>query len=98
MGGAGPQLQDAPFAAFEGGRHEAFLVGQGLAADPVVGHGGGPGPAHRQEVAEAAVVLEPQVGVAAGAALAGLLLGQPAVLVVELVAKAIEQRVDAVVD
>ena len=98
LGGSGSQLQDAPLASLEGRRHETLLVGQGLAADPVVGHGGGSGPAHCQEVAKAAVVLEPQVGVAAGAALARLLLGQPGVLVVELVAQAIEEGVHTVVD
>ncbi len=44
------------------------------------------------------MVLEPQVGVAASAALARLLLGQPGVLVVELVAQAIEEGVHTVVD
>ena len=64
----------------------------------MLGHGAGLGAAHRQEVAEGAVVLEFESGNAAGAALGGLLLGQPGVLVVELVAQVVQQRIHAVVD
>ena len=98
LGRPGPQLQDAPLPSLEGRRDEALFVGQGLAADPMLGHGAGPGPAHRQEIAEAAVVLETQVGVAAGLAFQGFLFGQPPILVVELIAQAIQHRIDAVVD
>ena len=98
LGGAGLELQDPAFAALELGGHEALLVGQGLAADPVLRHGPGLGPAHREEVAKGAVVLQAQGGDAAGPAFAGLLLGQPGVLVIELVAQAIEAAVDAIVD
>ena len=44
------------------------------------------------------MVLQAQVVVAAALTLQTLLLGQPGVLIVELVAQAIEQGVDAVVD
>ena len=98
LGGAGLELQDPAFAALELGGDEALLVGQGLAADPVLRHGPGLGAAHREEVAKGAVVLQAQGGDAAGPALAGLLLGQPGVLVIELVAQAIEAAVDAIVD
>ena len=98
MAGAGPQLKDAPLPLLEIRCDEAFLVGQGLAADPVVRHGGGFGFAHRQEVPEGAVVLELEVVVAAEAAFLLLLLRQPGVLVVELIAQAIQQWVDPVVD
>ena len=98
LGGPSPQLQDLPLPSFESRRHEAFLVGEGLAADPVLRYGGGAGPAHGQEVAEGAVVLEPQVGVAAGLAFEGLLFGQPVVLVIELIAQAIQHRIHPVMD
>jgi len=58
LGGPSPQLQNLAFAALECWRHEALLVGQGLPADPVIRHRRGLGPAHRQEIAEVAVVLQ----------------------------------------
>ena len=94
----GLELQDLAFALLERRGDEALFVGQGLAADPVVGHLARLGPAHRQEVAKGAVVLQFQGADAAGTALGGFLLGQPAVLVVELVAQPIEQGVDAVMN
>lgn len=98
LGRPGPQLQDATLAGLELGRDEALLVGQGLTPDPVLGHPGGPGPAHREEVAEAAVELQPQGGDAAEAALLLFLGGQPLILVVEPVAQPIEAVVDSIVD
>ena len=58
------------------------------------GLGLGPG----QEIAKGAGVLELEGRAAAGVPFGGLLLGQPGVLVVELVAQAIELRVHAVLD
>ena len=86
LAGPGLQLQDAPFAALELRGHKPLFVGQGLAADPVLRHPLGLGFAHRQEITKGAVVLELEGGDAAGAPFGGLLLGQPGVLVVELVA------------
>ena len=96
--GPGPQLEDRALPLLEIGGDEAFFIGQGLAADPVVRHGAGLGFAHRQEVTEGAVVLQPQVAVAAQPALLLLLLAQPGVLIIQLIAQAIEQGVDAVLD
>ena len=98
LGGPGLELQDLAFPGLELGGDEALLIGQGLAADPVVGHGCRFGPAHRQEVAKGAVVLEFEGGDATGLALERLLAPQPSVLVVELVAQAIELGIDTVVD
>ena len=64
----------------------------------MVRHGGGLGFAHRQEVAEGAVVLQFQGADATALALLLLLMAEPGVLVIQLVAQSIQQRVDAVVD
>ena len=61
LAGAGAQLKDAPFPFLEVRGDEAFLVGQGLAPDPVIRHRGGLRFAYCEEVAEGAVVLQPQV-------------------------------------
>ena len=98
LGGTGLELQDAPLTPLQFRGDKALLIGEGLAPDPVLRHGFGFGLAHRQEVAKGAVVLEFEGGDAAGAALRQLLLRQPGVLIVELVAQAIELRVHPVVD
>jgi hypothetical protein len=98
LAGPGAQLQDPTLALLELGGDEALLVGQRLAADPVLRHPGRLRAANRQKVSEAAVVLEPQVGIAAGLTLQGFLVGQPGLLLVEAVAQAVEHRVDPVVD
>ena len=56
------------------------------------------GPAGGQKIPKGAVILQAQVGVAAGPPLLGLLLGQPLVLVVQLVAQAIQHRIESIVD
>ena len=61
-------------------------------------HSGGLGFAHRQEIAEGAVVLQFQGADATELALLLLLVTEPGVLIVELVAQPIQQWVDAVVD
>ena len=98
LAGPGPQLEDAALPLLEIRGDEAFFVGQGLAPDPVVRHGGGLGFAHRQEVAEGAVVLQLQGADATALALLLLLVAEPGVLIVQLVAQPIQQRVDAVMD
>ena len=98
LGRAGLELLDGALAVAQGWGDEALLVGQGLAADPVLRHRRRLGLRHRQEVAEGAVVLEFEAGEAAEPALLGFLLGQPGVLVVELVAQLIEGRINAVVE
>ena len=52
--------------------------------------------AHRQEIAEGVVVLQPQVAVATELALMLLLLAEPGVLIIQLVAQTVEQWVNAV--
>ena len=64
----------------------------------MIRHRGRLGFADGQEVAEGAVVLQAQVAVAAALPFQALLLGQPGVLIIELVAQAIQQRVHPVVD
>ena len=91
-------MENAALPLLEIRGDEAFLVGQGLAPDPVVRHGGGLGFAHRQEIAEGAVVLQFQGADAAALALLLLLVAEPGVLIVQLVAQPIQQRVDAVMD
>ena len=59
---------------------------------------GGTGLAHRQEVAEGVVVLQLQGADANALALLLLLMAEPGVLIVQLVAQPIQQRVDAVMD
>ena len=98
LGGAGPELLDLALARLEIRGDEALLVGQGLAADPVLRHGARLGPAHGEEVAEGAVILELEGADAAGAALGGLQVGQPGVLVVELVAQIVQKWIHGVVD
>ena len=90
LGGTGAQPQDASLPLLEGRGDEALLAGEGLAADPVVGHSRRFGATHGQEIAEGAVVLETNVGMAAALALLAFLVGQPAILIIQLVAKAIE--------
>ena len=60
-------------------------------------HRGGLGFAHREEVAEGAVILQPQIAVAAEAAFLLFLMVQPGVLVIELISQPIEQWIDAIV-
>ena len=98
LAGACPQLEDAAFPLFEIRGDEPFLIGQGLAADPVVRHRRGLGFAHRQEIAEGAVVLQLQGGDTAALALLLLLIGKPGVLIIQLVAQPIKERVNPVVD
>ena len=90
LAGAGAQLKNASFPLFEFGGDEAFFVGQGLATDPVVGHRCSFGFAHGEEVAEGAVVLKLQGADPADLAFLLFLLGEPSVLIVELVAEAVE--------
>ena len=92
------QLEDAAFPLLEFGGDESLFVGQRLPADPMIRHRAGLGFADGQEVAEGAVVLQTQVVVAAAFALQPFLFSQPGVLIVQLVAQAIEQRVHPVVD
>ena len=91
-------MEDGAFPRFEVGGDEAFFVGQGLTADPVVRYGRRLGPTDGEEIAEGAVVLQTEIGVAAQLTFLLFLFSQPAVLIVELVAQAIEQGIDAVVD
>ena len=94
----GPQLEDAALSLLEIRGDEAFLVGQGLAPYPVGRHCGGLGFAHRQVIAEGAVMLQLQGADATELTLLLLLIAEPGVLIVQLVAQPIKQWVDAVME
>ena len=94
----GFQLEDPTFAVLELWSNEALLVRQGLPSNPVVRHVLGFGLTDGEEVAKGAVVLEFQGADPAVPPFRLLLLSQPGVLVIQLVAQTIELWVHAVVD
>ena len=90
LAGAGAQLKNASLPFLEFGSDETFFVGQGLATDPMFRYRRCFGFAHCKEIAKGAVVLKSQGADAADLPLLLFLLSEPGVLVIELVAQAVE--------